>query len=67
LVVTHGSAAAFLLACVLTNSEARAIMVFSDSFSGGSTVPITTAPNNAYPATTARSQFDERQFDHRFG
>src|SRR5215475_122 len=46
-------AAAFLLACMLVNCDARAVTVFSDSFSGGSTVPITTAPNNNYPATTA--------------
>lgn len=48
-------AAAFLLACVLVHCEARAVTVFSDNFSGGSTVPITTAPNNAYPGITASS------------
>jgi PEP-CTERM motif len=50
-----GSGAAVLLACAIVNCQARAVTVFSDNFSAGSTVPITTAPNNSYPATTATS------------
>ena len=45
---------AVFFAAVFTRGVAAAV-VFSDNFSNGSTVPITTAPNNAYPATTATS------------
>lgn len=40
---------------LLMTSTVRGAVVFSDNFSGGSTVPITTAPTNSYPSTTATS------------